>query len=68
MKATPGLVKYTDEVVCSRPSEELVTRYLETVTVEDCFMVLVCGTRSFDKDMINYVTKNHIDKSRYHKF
>ena len=51
-----GSIKYGDQVIFGRIDqgvlvEEMVT---ETICIADCFIV-VCGTNSFNKDMINYV-------------
>ena len=45
--------KYGEKVICSRLTEdELETLIGDIINTK----VLICGTKSFDKDMLNYFT------------
>lgn len=66
-----GKVGYGDQVYHGRINEELVRREMA------CFLpetgsgkstVLICGTKSFTKDMINLLLKNGATKQSYFKF
>ena len=63
-KADPGLIKYGDQVHYGRLDFEVVKRELPQAMESQ---VLICGTRSFDKDMINHLSKIGY-KNMYHKF
>lgn len=66
VRSDPGLVKYGDKVHYGRLDSEIVSREMPEASLEN--FVLICGTRSFDKDMINYLSRKGYTKDLYHKF
>lgn len=72
--SNPGMLSYGDKVEYGRISKEMVER--ETRGMEESEgqagergdIVLICGTKSFDKDMINFVTKGSSRKVAFFKF
>jgi len=58
--------KYGDRIVESRIGLEHVKSVL--ADVRDGSMVLVCGTRSFIKDMLNYLQECGVSNSSVHTF
>lgn len=58
--------RYGDKILTGRISYDLVHSVIDNTN--DSFLVLICGTRSFEGDMIQYMKDLGIDKSRYHKF
>ena len=61
-----GLLKYQDEVHYGRIDIDLVKREMPPPSPRHC--ILICGTKSFDKDMINYLLKLGYADSMYFKF
>ena len=61
-----GLLKYQDEVHYGRIDVDLVKREMPPPSPKHC--ILICGTKSFDKDMINYLLKLGYVESMYFKF
>lgn len=66
----PGMVRYGDEVQHGRITKEMVDKEVEEMGEEGKRrdVVLVCGTKSFDKDMINYLTRGAQFKCSFFKF
>ncbi len=64
--ADPGVIKYGDKVHYGRLGCDVVRNELPEGSVKN--FVLICGTRSFDKDMLNYLSKLGYTESMYHKF
>ena len=62
----PGMVRYAEEVQYGYITKEMVEK--EVGGMEEKDMVLVCGTKSFDKDMINYLTKKNKNTCPFFKF
>lgn len=63
----PGMIKYGDKVHFGRIDRELVKKEMPPLSERN--MVLICGTKSFDKDMINHLTKAAgYNKDMYFKF
>ncbi|XP_070535831.1 NADH-cytochrome b5 reductase-like [Ptychodera flava] len=58
--------RYGEQVHYGRMDETLVVK--ETSPVKDDTMILICGTKSFDKDMIKYLTKSGYSSKNYFKF
>ncbi|XP_002731243.2 NADH-cytochrome b5 reductase-like [Saccoglossus kowalevskii] len=58
--------RYGEEVHYGRLDEDLVVK--ETTPVRSNTMILICGTKSFDKDIIKYITKTGYTKDCYFKF
>lgn len=61
-----GLLKYQDKVHYGRIDVDLVKSKMPPPSPEH--YILICGTKSFDKDMINYLLKLGYAKSMYFKF
>ena len=66
-----GMLRYGDQVEYGRITMDAVAREITKMTRRKCGaeekdIVLICGTKSFDKDMINFVTKS--SKLAYFKF
>ncbi|XP_077993773.1 NADH-cytochrome b5 reductase-like [Glandiceps talaboti] len=57
---------YGEQVHYGRLDEAMVVK--ETSPIKDNTMILICGTKSFDKDMIKYITKAGYAKDSYFKF
>lgn len=66
VKSDPGLVKYRDKVHYGRLDCEILNKEVPQSS-QDSF-IFICGTRSFDKDMINHVSKLSYTDSMFHKF
>ena len=62
----PGMIRYGDKVHFGRVDSDLVRKEMPSPNMRN--MVLICGTKSFDKDMINYLTKAGYAKEMYFKF
>ena len=63
-----GKLKYGDEVRHGRVDEELIRNEFSAVfSAEPGGVVLICGTKSFDKDMINFLYKIN-PNTAYFKF
>lgn len=58
--------KYGDKVIQSR----ITCHTVHTVIPDeqDNFLVLICGTRSFEQDMIKCMTELNVTEQKYHKF
>ena len=61
-----GLLKYQDKVHYGRIDMDLVKHEMPPPSPKHC--ILICGTKSFDKDMINYLLKLGYANSMYFKF
>ena len=61
-----GLIRYGDKIKCGRITADLV--HAEMPPPSDENHVLVCGTKSFDKDMINYLLKMGYTRNNIFKF
>ena len=57
--------RYHDKVHYGRVVEEDLKRLVGSVNNT---FVLICGTKSFDKDMINFLKKIGFSDDRYYKF
>ena len=62
-----GLVRFGDRVHFGRINSSLVAMEMAPAS-DDKSVVLICGTKSFDKDMINYLSKAGYSKDKYFKF
>ena len=62
----PGMISYGDKVHFGRVDSDLVHR--EMPSPSEGNIVLICGTKSFDKDMINHLRKAGYAKEMYFKF
>lgn len=61
-----GSVRYSDRVEFGRIDEQLVKREMPAPSAQ--VLVLVCGTRSFEKDMIKYLLLLGHDRETIFKF
>lgn len=63
-----GTLNYQDNVHYGRITFDLISSEIPppSSTASNC--VLICGTKSFDKDMINYVLKLGYAKNHYFRF
>lgn len=59
-------VKYGDKVYYGRIDQELVSREMPQPSPD--VQILICGTKSFDKDMINYLKISGYTPDMYFKF
>ena len=66
LKREPGLIKYGDKVHYGRIDCGLVKQEMPEANKDN--LVLICGTRTFDKDMINHLKKNGFEDNMYYKF
>ena len=66
--ADKGTLKYQDNVHYGRITFDLVTSEMPPPSLAASNFVLICGTKSFDKDMINCVLKLGYAKCHYFKF
>ena len=66
VEGQPGLIKYGDKVHYGRIHLDLVKQEMPEANTDS--LVLICGTRTFDKDMINHLKKNGFTDKMYHKF
>ena len=66
LETEKGLVRYGDKIKYGRITAELVHAEMSPPSDENC--VLVCGTKSFDKDMINYLLKMGYTRKSIFKF
>ena len=66
----PGMVKYGEEVQYGRITKEMVDKEVKKMEEDEKGrdVVLICGTRSFNKDMINYLSKRTQFKYSFFKF
>ncbi len=67
LQAAKGLIQYGDRVHFGRVDCELVQKEMPSPEKEKN-MVMICGTKSFDKDMINHLLKAGYKKDTYFKF
>lgn len=58
--------RYGDKILYGRISSALVQSLINTS--QENFFVLICGTRSFDQDMIQCMADLDIPHDKYHKF
>lgn len=65
LEETPGMVRYGDKVHFGRIDSDVVRKEMPGPCERN--IVLICGTKSFDKDMINYLGKAGYAKM-YFKF
>ena len=65
VKEQKGL-KYQDKVHHGHINVDIVKCEMPSPTSKHC--ILICGTKSFDKDMINYLLQLGYSKSMYFKF
>lgn len=61
-----GLIRYGDQVKFGRVDADMVQAEMPPPSAEH--HVLVCGTRSFDKDMINHLLKMGYQRKQIFKF
>lgn len=66
LRERPGMIKYGDKVHFGRIGCDLVCKEMPPAWTGN--LVLICGTKSFDKDMINYLSKAGYTKDMYLKF
>ena len=59
-------IRYGDRVHYGRINDIMVREHVQE-SMGSSF-VFICGTRSFDKDMVNYVKKCEIPDEHFHKF
>lgn len=67
----PGKVTYGDKIHYGRINAELVEKEMGDILGENGEkrnIVLICGTKSFDKDMINILHRAGCTKQSYFKF
>lgn len=67
----PGKIAYGDSIHFGRIDGGLIRKGMSACLAEDSeiqSMVLICGTKSFDKDMINFLCKAGCTKDSYFKF
>ena len=62
-----GRLKYGDTVCFSRITDCTLETHLSVDSNSKC-MILVCGTRSFDEDMISLLNSHGFDQTKYFKF
>lgn len=67
LQETRGSTRYGDRLHFGRIDHNLVRREVPPPGGEN-IIVLICGTKSFDKDMINYLSKAGYTKEMYFKF
>ncbi|XP_067027071.1 NADH-cytochrome b5 reductase-like [Acropora muricata] len=65
-EADKSNVKYGDKVYYGRINQELVSREMPKPSAD--IQILICGTKSFDKDMINYLKISGYTPDMYFKF
>lgn len=65
-EADQSKVKYGDQVSYGRITQELVSREMPEPSRD--VRVLICGTKSFDKDMINFLKAYGYTSDMYFKF
>ena len=64
-RGTSGKLRYGDRVRHGRVTEDVVREEVGPDT--EAIRVIICGTRSFDKDMINFVKRLGLSEGQYHK-
>lgn len=61
--------RYGDKIHHGRITQGTIEEELkQKLPVNDNYLVLICGTRSFDKDMMNYCENVGIPEENLHKF
>ena len=65
-EADKSNVKYGDKVYYGRINQEIVSREMPKPSAD--VQILICGTKSFDKDMINYLKISGYTPDMYFKF
>lgn len=71
LSSDPGKTSYGDTVHFGRMDFEFVQKEMSSFILDTArkrSMVLICGTKSFDKDMINYLTRTGCAQYAYFKF
>lgn len=58
--------RYGDKIYRTRITEEVVQSVIDT-NIQNTF-VLICGTKSFEKDMIQFLSNLGLSAQRFHKF
>jgi len=66
VKLDPGLIQYGDLVHYGKLDCDLVVTEMPEASLKN--FVFICGTKSFDKDVINHLSKNGYTRDMYHKF
>ena len=64
----PGLIKYADKVHMGRIDKKLVEQEVPHTQNDHMTFVLVCGTDSFNNDMIKYLTEVGYNSDMYFKY
>ena len=59
--------KYSEVVYLSRISREVIKSHIMEDDLSN-LLVLICGTKSYVKDMINFIKDNNIPDAHIHKF
>ncbi len=59
-------MRYGDEIRFGRIDESMLREAVADRT--EGTLVLICGTKSFDKDMINYAKRCGVPEGNYFKF
>ena len=67
VQLSKGRLKYGDNVCYSRITDETLWRHLPVDSHSNC-VVLVCGTRIFNKDMIKLLISRGFNKDKYFVF
>ena len=62
-----GRLKYGDNVCYSRITDETLWRHLPVDSHSNC-VILVCGTRIFNKDMVKLLITRGFNKDKYFMF
>jgi cytochrome-b5 reductase len=69
LASSPGSIKYADKVHFGRIDAKLVEREMpRPQTGSGRSIVLICGTRSFDDDMMQYLTHMEYTSDMYFKY
>lgn len=68
VKRDTGVIRYGDKVHFGRIDCKLVREEMPKATLSFNSLVLICGTKSFDKDMINHLRLCGYTANMYHKF
>ena len=68
LTSNPGSIKYADKVHLGRIDRKLVEQEMPRPQAGGRSIVLICGTQSFDKDMIRYLTQIGYTSNMYFKY
>ena len=68
LAGNPGSIKYADKVHFGRIDVKLVEHEMPRPQAGGRSMVLICGTQSFDEDMIEYLTHLGYTQDMYFKY